>query len=36
MYKDLEKLISAKNKRYEHINFLISVAKSEEQLQKGS
>lgn len=35
MYKDLEKLISAKNKRYEHINFLISVAKSEEQLQKA-
>lgn len=35
MYKDLEKLISAKNKRYEHINFLVSVAKSEEQLQKA-
>lgn len=32
MYKDLEKLISDKNKRYEHINFLVSVAKNEEQL----
>ena len=35
MYKDLEKLISAKNKRYEHINFLVSVAKNEDQLQKA-
>ena len=32
MYKDLEKLISAKNNRYKHVNFLVSVAKSEEQL----
>lgn len=35
MYKDLEKLISAKNNRYNHINFLISVAKNEDQLQKA-
>ena len=35
MYKELEKLISAKNKRYEHINFLVSVAKNEDQLQKA-
>lgn len=35
MYKDLEKLIRAKNKRYEHINFLVSVAKNENQLQKA-
>lgn len=35
MYKDLEKLISAKNNRYKHINFLVSVAKSEDQLQKA-
>ncbi len=34
MYKELEKLISAKNNRYNHINFLISVAKNEDQLQK--
>lgn len=33
MYKELEKLISAKNKRYEHINFLVSVAKNENQLR---
>jgi len=35
MYKKLEKLISAKNNRYNHINFLVSVAKSEDQLQKA-
>lgn len=35
MYKELEKLISAKNKRYEHINFLVSVAKNETQLQRA-
>ena len=35
MYKDLEKLISAKNIRYNHINFLVSVAKNEDQLQKA-
>ena len=35
MYKELEKLISAKNNRYNHINFLISVAKNEDQLQKA-
>lgn len=35
MYKELEKLISAKNKRYEHINFLVSVAKNENQLQRA-
>lgn len=35
MYKELEKLISAKNKRYKHINFLVSVAKNENQLQKA-
>lgn len=35
MYKDLEKLISAKNNRYNHINFLVSVAKNEDQLQKA-
>ena len=35
MYKELEKLISAKNKRYEHINFLVSMAKNEDQLQKA-
>lgn len=35
MYKELEKLISAKNNRYNHINFLISVAKNENQLQKA-
>lgn len=35
MYKELEKLISAKNNRYNHINFLVSVAKNEDQLQKA-
>lgn len=35
MYKELEKLISAKNRRYEHINFLVSVAKNENQLQRA-
>ena len=35
MYKELEKLISAKNNRYNHINFLVSVAKSKDQLQKA-
>lgn len=35
MYRELEKLISAKNNRYNHINFLISVAKNEDQLQKA-
>lgn len=32
MYKELENLISAKNNRYKHINFLVSVAENEEQL----
>ena len=35
MYKELEKLISAKNNLYTHINFLISVAKNKDQLQKA-
>lgn len=35
MYKELENLISAKNNRYNHINFLVSVAKNEDQLQKA-
>lgn len=35
MYKELENLISAKNKRYNNINFLVSVAKDEKQLQKA-
>jgi len=35
MYKELEKLISAKNNRYNHINIFISVAKNEDQLQKA-
>lgn len=35
MYKELEKLISAKNNCYKHINFLVSMAKNEDQLQKA-